>query len=75
MRVQILIPNLTFSRKITHTCVPLMVARIRHNWGAAAMQPLIAPIVQSMVVAHNIAGIESYDEYDELRENEESSWR
>ncbi len=33
------------------------------------MQPLIAPIVQTMVVVHNIAGIESYDEYDELTEN------
>ncbi len=42
-----------------------MVARIRHNWDAAAMQPLIVPIVQTMVVVHNIAGIESYEEYDD----------
>jgi hypothetical protein len=33
------------------------------------MQPLIAPIGQTMVVVHNIAGIESYDEYDELRKH------
>jgi hypothetical protein len=46
-----------------------MAARIEHYWDAAAMQPLIAPIVQTMVVVHNIAGIKSYDEYDELREN------
>ncbi len=45
-----------------------MVARIGHNWDAAAIQPLIAPIVQTMVVVHNIAGIQSYHEYDELRE-------
>jgi hypothetical protein len=25
--------------------------------------------VQTMVVVHNIAGVESYDEYDELRKN------
>ncbi len=55
----------SFSRKITRSCVPLMVARIGHNWDAAAMQPLIAPMVQTMVVVHNTAGIESYDEYDE----------
>ncbi len=49
-----------------------MVARIGHNWDAAAIQPLISPIVQSlqtMVVVHNIAGIQRYHEYDELREN------
>ncbi len=46
-----------------------MVSRIRHNRDAAAIQPLIVPIVQTMVVVHNIAGIKSYDEYDALREN------
>jgi hypothetical protein len=56
----------SFSRKITRTCVPLMAV---HNWDAAAMQLLFAPIVQTMVAVHNIAGIERYDEYDELREN------
>jgi hypothetical protein len=48
----------SFSRKITRTCVPLMVARIGHNWDAAANHSLIAPIVQTMVVVHNIAGIQ-----------------
>jgi hypothetical protein len=43
-----------------------MVARIGHNWDAAA----IAPIIQTMVVVHNIVDKESYDEYDELRQNE-----
>ncbi len=47
----------------------MMVARIWHNWDAAAMQPLIAPIVQTMFVVHRIAGIESHEEYDELRDN------
>ncbi len=45
-----------------------MVARIGHYWDAAAMKPLIALIAQTMVVVQNIAGIQSYDEYDELRE-------
>ncbi len=76
MRVQIFIPNLarvdpseSFSRKIARTCVPLMVARTGHTWDAAAMQNLIPPIVQTMVVVHNIARIQDYDEYDALREN------
>ncbi len=59
----------SFSRKITSTCVPLIVARIGHNWDAAGAANLVAPIVQTMVVAHNIAGIQDYDEYDALREN------
>jgi hypothetical protein len=52
----------SFSRKITRICAPLIVARIGNNWDATAMQleTLIAPIVQTMVVVHNIAGIESY---------------
>jgi hypothetical protein len=45
-----------------------MVARIGHTWDAAANQSLIAPIVQTMVVAHNIASIQDYGEYDALRE-------
>ena len=57
------------TRKITRACVPFLVARIGHGWDAAAMQPLVAPIVQTMVVVNEIAGITSYDEYDELREN------
>ncbi len=54
----------SYSRKITRTCVPLMVARIGHNWDAAGAANLVGPIVQTMVVVHNIAGIESYEEYD-----------
>ena len=46
-----------------------MVARIGLNWNAAGAANLVAPIVQTMVVAHKIAGIEDYEEYDELREN------
>jgi hypothetical protein len=65
----------SFSRKITRTCVPLMVARIGHNWDAAAMQNLVAPIVQTMVVVHNIAGVQDYDEYDALQENRRAAER
>ena len=46
-----------------------MVARIGHNWDSAGEASRVAPIVQTMVVAHNIAGIEDYDEYDALRNN------
>jgi hypothetical protein len=56
-------------RKITCTCVPLMVARIGHNWDSASEASRVAPIVQTMVVVHNIADIKDYDEYDALREN------
>jgi hypothetical protein len=59
----------TFSRKITRACVPLMVARIGHNWDAAGVASLVTPIVQTMVVAHNIASIQDYEEYDALRDN------
>jgi hypothetical protein len=59
----------SFSRKISRTCVPLMVARIGHNWDAAGAANLVAPIVQTMVVVHNIAGIQDFEEYDALREN------
>jgi hypothetical protein len=65
----------SFSRKITRTCVPLMVARIGHNWDAAAVQNLVAPVVQTMVVVHNIAGIQDYEEYDALRENRHAAER
>ncbi len=52
-----------------------MVARIGHNWDAAATQNLVAPIVQTMVVVHNIAGTQDYDEYDALRENRRAAER
>jgi hypothetical protein len=50
-----------------------MVARIWHDWDTAAMQSLVAPIVQIMIMVHNIVGIDSYDEYDELLENHRAS--
>ncbi len=52
-----------------------MVARIGHNWDATAMQNLVAPIDQTMVVVHNIAGIQDYDEYVLLRENRRAAER
>ena len=57
------------ARKITSTCVPLMVARIGHNWDAAGEANRVAPILETMVVVHNIAGIQDYEEYDALRGN------
>ena len=46
-----------------------MVARIGHNWDSAGEASRVAPIVQTMVVVHNIAGIQDYEEYDALRGN------
>ena len=57
------------SRKITRTCVPVMVARIGYHWDAASKKHLVLPIIQHMVVLNNIGGIESHDEYEVLREN------
>ena len=52
-----------------------MVARIGHNWDSAGEASRVAPIVQTMVVVHNIADIKDYDEYDALRENRPVSER
>ena len=57
----------THSRKMTRTCVPWMVARLGLHWTAASLRSQVTPIVQSMVVQHNIGGIESHDQYEELR--------
>ena len=57
----------TFSCKITRTCVPLMVARLSLHWDAASQRVNVYPIVQSMVVLHEIGGIQSHDEFEELR--------
>jgi hypothetical protein len=65
MRVQLFIPNLA----PVNPSLEKSLRSAGHYRDAAAMQPLIAPIVQTMVVVHHIAGIESYDEYDELRDN------
>lgn len=56
----------THSRKMTRTCVPWMVARLGLHWTAASLRSQVTPIVQSMVVQHNIGGIESHDQYEEL---------
>jgi hypothetical protein len=46
-----------------------MVARIGHNWDAAGEANWVVPIIETMVVVHNIAGIQDYEEYDALRGN------
>ncbi len=55
-----------FSRKITRSCVPLMITRLGLHWDASSMQSLVYCMVPTMVVENNIAGIESHDEYEEL---------
>ncbi len=56
----------TCSRKITSTCVPLMVARLGANWTSALCRELVYPIVQTMVVLEEIGGISSHEEYEEF---------
>ena len=57
----------THTRRMTRTCVPWMVARLGLHWTAASLRSQVTPIVQSMVVQHNIGGIESHDQYEKLR--------
>ena len=44
-----------------------MVARLGLHWDAASQRVNVYPIVQSMVVLHEIGGIQSHDEFEELR--------
>jgi hypothetical protein len=57
----------SFTRKITHASVPWMVARLGLQWYSASFRCYVIPIVQQVVVENHIPGIESHDEYDELR--------
>jgi hypothetical protein len=44
-----------------------MFARLSLHWDVSSMQSLVYSMVPTMVVANNTAGIESHDEYEELR--------
>ncbi len=63
----------SFTRKITSASVPWMVARLGLQWYSASFQCFVIPIVQQVVVENCIAGIDSHDEYDELRAGNTSS--
>ena len=57
----------SFARRITCASVPWMVARLGLQWYSASFRCYVIHIVQQVVVENHIAGIESHDEYDELR--------
>ncbi len=52
-----------------------MVARLafKLQWYSVSFRCFVIPIVQQVVVENSIAGIESHDEYDELRAANTSS--
>jgi hypothetical protein len=56
----------SFTRKITCSSVPWMVARLGLQWYSASFRCYGIPIVQQVVIENLIAGIQSHDEYEEL---------
>ena len=59
--------NRSISRVILKHSVPLMVSRLGPRFPAASLRGLLFPIVQTVVVEHQIAKISSHEEYAELR--------
>jgi hypothetical protein len=61
--------NQTISRMILKEAVPWTVCRLGPRFPSASLRAMMYPIVQTVVVEHNIAGIASHEEYDRLRRN------
>ena len=59
----------TFSRQILKEAVPWSAARLGPRFPSASLRGLLYPIVQEVVVARKIGGIESHEEYNMLRKN------
>jgi hypothetical protein len=59
----------TFSRQILREGVPWSAARLGPRFPSASLRGLLYPIVQEVVVARKIGGIESHEEYNMLRKN------
>ena len=57
----------TFSRQILREAVPWSVARLGPRFPCASLRGLLYPIVQEVVVARKIGGIENHEEYNMLR--------
>ncbi len=57
----------TVTRVLLMKAVPVMVARLGPRCPSASSRSMLTPIVQTVVVQHNIAGIASRDEYIALR--------
>jgi hypothetical protein len=53
--------------KITSACVPLMVVCLSANWTSASCREFVYSIVQAMVVFKGMGGIDSHENYEELR--------
>ena len=59
--------NQTVSRQLLKKAVPIMVSRLGPRFPSASCRSLLTPIIQTVVVEHNIAGIKSREEYIALR--------
>ena len=59
----------TISRQILKEAVPLTVSRLGPRFPSASLRAMVYPIIQTVVVERNIAGITSHEEYDQLRKN------
>jgi hypothetical protein len=59
----------TISRQILSEGVPLMVSRLGMRFPYASLRGLLYPVVQEVVVARKIGGIQSHEEYNMLRKN------
>ena len=59
--------NQSISRVILKHSVPLMVSRLGPRFPSASLRGLLFPIVQTVVVEHQIAKISSHEDYAELR--------
>ncbi len=63
-----LLSKQTVTRVLLKKAVPVMVARLGPRCPSASSRSVLTPIVQTVVVEHNIAGIASREEYIALRD-------
>ena len=57
----------TLTRELLKKAVPVMVARLGPRCPSASSRSMLTPIVQTVVVQHNIAGIATREDYIALR--------
>jgi hypothetical protein len=57
----------TLTRVLLKKAVPVMVARLGPRCPSASSRSMLTPIVQTVVVQHNIAGIATREDYIALR--------
>ena len=61
--------NQTVSRMLLKEAVPWTVCRLGPRFPSASLRAMMYPIIQTVVVERNIAGIASHEEYDRLSRN------